>query len=206
MANGSVGFTSVMDDMRQMKAVISQIPVFRVHPDVRDEWRRAADLLEKGSEEEAVSVGADAVKSIRNMLGAFLRSSVIGKAIGDVRQPGHFQKLVDERDADNYDEDVVGSLRKKLSDLEEAVRAETNGTFEQRVAAYTAMSQAIESADQEQKKRDEKRRVQAAADKKAAKVAKEESTRVANRQAALAQQRQAEEQRRQVAADARSIL
>ena len=161
MANKSqTSFVDLTEEMRGLKGFCDQIEGFRVSDAIIGDWKHAASLVEAGKEALAVEVAQKPIEGIRAILSAFIRNSVFAKPVpeGQTSQIPFFARLINERQEDGYDEDIIAGLRKKVEGLAQAVRTETNGTFEQRVSAYVVVKEAIAEADIKQKALDEKRR------------------------------------------------
>jgi len=159
MANQKRSFQDVIEEMKLVKGFCDRIRGFRVSDSVIGDWKRAAQLFETGKEAEAVEVGQKPIVAIRAILSAFIRNSVFPKPVSEGETPRipYFIQLINERDADGYDDDLIVVLRKTAEELGQAVRTETNGSFEQRAVAYAAIQAAIDDADAKQKLRDNKR-------------------------------------------------
>lgn len=149
MANQS--FDQVVVQVEELKATCLRIDEFKFDPVVTDGWKNATDLLASGREQEAVRAGVKTFEMLRGFLAGYIRGSVVKK---HTEEPGYFVNVVEEIERCGYDDDIVDGLREKLNELKAAVKAETNGSFDQRITAYVALDTAIKAADKEQERRE----------------------------------------------------
>ncbi|GEM_PF-6939615 len=149
MAN--LSFDQVVVQVEELKATCLRIDEFKFDPIVTDGWKKAADLFAANREQEAVRAGVKTVEVLRGFLAGYIRGSVFKK---HAEEPGYFVNVVDEIERCGYDDDIVDGLREKLEELKGAVKAETNGSFDQRITAYVGLDAAIKAADKEQERRE----------------------------------------------------
>lgn len=147
----SQSFDEVVVQVEKLKATCLRIDEFKFDPIVTDGWKKATDLLASGREQEAVRAGVRTAEMLRGFLAGYIRGSVVKKHTDG---PGYFVNLVDEIEGYGYDDDIVDGLREKLNELESAIKAETNGSFDQRITTYLALDTAIKAADKEQDRRE----------------------------------------------------
>lgn len=182
---------------------------FQISEVVKKAVAEMASFVEAGRKTEAVEVGLEAFEAGRNILAAFLRHSVIDRAETQ-DQPeklSFFTQVIGlRRDKEKYDEDIVAGLESKCKKLEEAIRAETNSCFTQRVEAYNVVKRALVSADQEQRRRDRVRSQQTFKNGPGKKQQDTEATTARNQAAAANQRQQLLEKRKKDADDIRSLL
>lgn len=154
------GERGMIETMRKLTDAIKRIPEFRIPDVVKVPWDQSADVFEEGREAEAIRMGLEAHTALRNIFGAYLRNAAVPKKEkeGDKGPTARFSAEIDRRDdlEHNYDEDIIAGLRKTFGVLEAAVRAETNGVFDQRIEAYLAMKKALSVADSQQNQLDNK--------------------------------------------------
>lgn len=205
-----VSLDQVREDLRTLIGQMKSVDGFRIGEAVKENVDRMALHVEAGRTAEAAEAGLEALEAGRNILGAFLRHSVIDRKPSDDGQPGRDSFFTREiglrRNDEKFDEDIIAGLEAKHKKLEEVVRTENNGCFTQRIEAYNIAKRALDDADKEQKRRDVVRHQQALHQKRVQNGQKDAEATVRN-QAAAANQRQALlEQRKKDADDIRSFL
>ncbi len=163
MAKEMLTLDQVTENVGGLIKTMKSVKGFRIGEPITGFVKKMADAIEAGKQADAIDVGEELVSVGRSILGKFIRNSVVDqKSEADemLLRQAHFNKILSRVVAEGYDEDIVARLEKLRKELEEAVNVERNGTFEVRIGAYNAMSQAAEDADKEQEKRDRVRRVQ----------------------------------------------
>jgi len=152
-----VTFGDLLAEMSTLVDVATKLSGFQNDGSYVVVWRRAAGAFRVGDKEKAVELGLEAINTFRAILGGFLKYSVFSKKMenGEER-PGRFVKFIAERENDDYQPAIIARLNEHRVTLEAAVKAERNGMFDVRIAAYTAMVEAIDAADAEQDELDEK--------------------------------------------------
>lgn len=151
-------FESVVGLMREVKAICDQIPAFRIPEEIIKGFSKSAALHQVGKSDEGARAGLKLVGHLRGLLAAFIRFSVYPKQMpdGSERKP-FFVQQIERLEEDGYETGIIVGLRAKMEELVQAVKAETDGSFELRIAAYTAMTEALRIAEEEQAKFDRKR-------------------------------------------------
>ena len=146
-----VTFGDLLAEMSTLVDVATKLSGFQNDGSYVVVWRRAAGAFRVGDKEKAVELGLEAINTFRAILGGFLKYSVFSKKMenGEER-PGRFVKFIAERENDDYQPAIIARLNEHRVTLEAAVKAERNGMFDVRIAAYTAMVEAIDAADAEQ--------------------------------------------------------
>ena len=198
----------VSETLGSMIKTAKALPGFRFDSNVVNVVQKEIPaLINDGRENEAIRRGEELIKSLHAVLGAFVRYSVMPKKLSETEtREGRFTQIVRDLDEkERFDEDLIAGLNKKLEELKAAVNTETNGSFDIRIAAYTAMHEAVDKAVDEQKKRDHKRAVLEKASKKAARD-KADAEATERNKAHAQSQRQALLQQRKAQATAFSNL
>lgn len=205
-----VSLDQVREDLRGLIGHMKSVDGFRIGEAVKENVNQMAKHVEAGGTAEAVEAGLEALEAGRNILGAFLRHSVIDRKPGDDGQPGKDSFFTREiglrRDDEKFDEDIIAGLEAKRKNLEEVVRTENNSCFTQRIEAYNIAKRSLDDADREQKRRDIVRRQQALHQKRVQNGQKDAETMARNQAAAANQRQQLLEQRKKDADDIRSLL
>lgn len=204
----TVSFDQIKDDLRTLVTQMKTVDGFRIGEPITVQVQAMASHIEAGKTQEAVAAGREAISAGRNILGAFLRNSVIDRRPeGQPERPAYFTEQIRlRRDDEKYDEDIVAGLESKRKKLEEAVRTETNGTYSARVEAYNTLKKALDDADRMQSQRDNVRRQQDAAAKKQKKRQDDVDATERNKAAAAIQRQQMLASRKQEADDIRNLI
>jgi hypothetical protein len=205
-----VSLEQVREDLRTLIGAMKSVDGFRIGEAVKENVDRMASHIEAGRTAEAAEAGFEALGAGRNILGAFLRHSVIDRKPGDDGQPGKDSFFTREiglrRDDEKFDEDIIAGLEAKCKNLEEVVRTENNGCFTQRIEAYNITKRALDSSDQEQKRRDTVRHQLSIHQKRVQNGQKDAEATARNQAAAANQRQQLLQQRKKDADDIRSLL
>lgn len=152
-------FDQVVAEAKEFKAVSAQVPAFRVPDEAVGNFKKAASLHQVGKGAEAFKLGMKAVMHMRGAFGAFIKNSFFERQVPEGQTPRvpHFLFQVQKREEEGYEVEIIAGLRAELEKAQEAFKAETNGVFTGRIAAYKAMQDALRKADEAQSKFDQKR-------------------------------------------------
>ncbi len=157
----TVSFESITEDLRSLVGAMKSVKSFRINDDLKQGVERVAAHIETGQTDKAMDAALEVMKAGRAILGAFIRNAVMNRTPeGQPEQIAPFTLEVERLKKNTFDTDIVERVETARKRLEEVVRVESNGTFEQRIPAYNAMRAALESAHAEQNKRDQVRLVQ----------------------------------------------
>ena len=159
MANNTPTLDSVKTQIVDLVKVMKSVQGFRVSEVIAEGLQSMARAIDSGEDGYAIKVGIETLKAGRNILGSFLRHSVVDRKMeGDqIREAKFNRELGIRREEEGYDPDIMERLESCRTELEKAVMVETSGTFAQRVALYNAMCKALWEADVAQEKRDKVR-------------------------------------------------
>lgn len=203
-----VSTDQLKDELRTLIGQMKTVDGFQIGESITVGIQTMASHVEAGRTNDAVVAGLEAMKAGRNILGAFLRNSVIDRRReGLPEKPSHFTAQIRfRRDDEKYDEDIIDGLESKRKKLEEAVRTENNGTFTVRVEAYNTIKKALNDADLEQKRRDNVRAQRNAVAKKTQKQQQDVEATARNQAVATQQREQMLARRKQEADDIRNLI
>ncbi|HEX5429602.1 MAG TPA: hypothetical protein VFX17_00805 [Patescibacteria group bacterium] len=205
--------TTIQDAKEQLVTLlgtVKKIESFRIPDTVRTNINMTASHLEKGDEQNAVRAANEAINGLHAIFGAFIRNAFLDRVVSDngieISRKSYFSRQLEEREGEKYDEDLLAGLKSKFNKAVEAVHTETNGTFENRVEAYTMVHDALKAADDEQKKRDRKRAVIAENNRRAMKNQADAEATERNLQHTTNQRQLMLERRKQEADAFRSLI
>lgn len=212
MKNNTRPEMTIEESAERVKLVISVMKSFqgfKIGDPVAGWVREMAEAIECNDTKTALARGGEIVSVGRSILGKFVRNSVFDQMAEDsqtVTREAHYNRELRLRVEDGFDEDIIGGLRKAHTELLEAVRLETNGTFDRRRDAYNAMQKCLADADVEQRRRDNVRAVRVKESKRVAKKAKDDRATELNRAAAQTQREKILAARRETAGALTSLL
>src|SRR3989344_1167192 len=107
---------------------------FRISDQVTGRLSSMAQAIEEGVDALVIEHGLEALKAGRNILGAFLRHSVIDRMDGEKEIAAWFTREIEKRrENDAFDIDLMGKLEVARLALEEAVKEEMKAGFDRRV-------------------------------------------------------------------------
>ncbi|MFZ2523577.1 MAG: hypothetical protein WAW92_04300 [Minisyncoccia bacterium] len=197
-----------VERVTEVIAAMKSFMDFKVGDPVAGWVRQMAEAIEQNDAKTALARGGDIVSVGRSILGKYVRNSVFDQMTddGQMVREAHFNKELRLRVEEGYDEDIVGGLRKAHTRVLEAVRLETNGTFDLRRDAHNAMQKCLAEADVVQRRRDNVRVVREREAQRVAKKAKDARATELNRVAAQTQREKILAARRETAGHLISLL
>ena len=149
-------FDEATDALRVVMNDMKRVAGFSVPKDFPAKVVIASELMKGGAEKQALEKIAEAVEMGRNILGAFLRNSIVSKQIseGVGLECSFFGKTIRQMDEENVHEDLMASLEEPRRALLEAVQQDRGTDFGRRIEAYNRLNTAIAKAQGEQARRD----------------------------------------------------
>ncbi len=201
------------DRVKTLITTMKSVTGFKVGEPIKGMVEAMAGHIELGQQDDAIAKAGEIFSVGRSILGKFLRNSVVSQmaevAEGQdptVAKEAFFVREIRLRREDGFDADLLARLEKFRKELEEAVRVETNGTFDQRIMAYNSMSKVLVEADAEQRKRDRVRMVREEETKRLAKKNRDDRATELNIAAAQTQRQRLLSKRKEEADSIRGLL